>query len=82
MIKDIIKKNNFITKFKFKCIKGCGKEILFDNINDHYSSDCLKKKKLNIIKALTPKEAKDYKNREKKEIPHLTSMYKINLFNL
>ena len=76
MINDVIGKNNFITKFKFKCIKGCGEEIPFDNINNHYSSDCLNKKKLKSIKTLTSKEAAEYRIKENTEIPHLTSMYK------
>ena len=41
---DIIEKNNLITKFKFKCIKGCGEEIKFKDIKNHYSLDCFSKK--------------------------------------
>ena len=37
---NILGKNNMITKFKFKCIKGCGKEIPYEEINCHYNSDC------------------------------------------
>ena len=43
--KDIIEKNRVITKFKFKCIKGCGAEIPFDDIKSHYNSNCLENKK-------------------------------------
>ena len=42
--KDVIGRNRLISKFKFKCINGCGAEILFDNIKSHYDSDCPKKK--------------------------------------
>ena len=73
---EINENNRMIKKFKFKCIKGCGEEIPFDNINNHYSSDCLNKKKLKSIKTLTSKEAAEYRIKENTEIPHLTSMYK------
>ena len=43
--KNIIEKNRLITKFKFKCIKGCGAEIPFDDIKNHYASNCLENKK-------------------------------------
>lgn len=39
--KNVIEKNRLITKMKFKCIKGCGAEILFDDIKNHYNSNCL-----------------------------------------
>lgn len=71
-IKDVIGKNNFITKFKFKCIKGCGAEILFDDIKNHYSSNCLLKKKK--IAPLSAIETAKYRERTGNEIPHLTSM--------
>lgn len=70
-IVDATEKNNFITKFKFKCIKGCGKEIPFNEIENHYSSDCLSK--LKKIRTLTPKEAAEYKKKNKRDIPHITS---------
>ena len=41
--KDVIGRNRLISKFKFKCINGCGAEILFDDIKKHYDSDCPKK---------------------------------------
>ena len=70
-IKDVIEKNNNIFKFKFKCIKGCGEEILFKDLKAHYSSDCLSKKKK--IKALEKKEVAKYKKETGKEVDHLTS---------
>ena len=30
-----------ISKFNFKCIKGCGAEIPFNDITSHYNSNCL-----------------------------------------
>lgn len=72
IINNVIGKNNFITKFKFKCIKGCGAEILFDDIKEHYSSDCLSKKKK--IKPITKEEAANYQIKENIKIPHLSSM--------
>ena len=70
--KNVIEKRNNITKFKFKCIKGCGEEILFKNIEKHYSSDCLSDKKK--IKALSSKETAAYKSRTGNDVPHLTSI--------
>ena len=40
---DAVGKNLLINKFKFKCIKGCGEEIPFNDIQKHYSSNCLKR---------------------------------------
>ena len=47
VLKNEIEKNRLITKLKFKCIKGCGEEILFSDIKSHYDSNCLKKKENN-----------------------------------
>ena len=70
---------------KFKCIKGCGAEILFDDIKNHYSSNCLEKKNENEndenkrkIKILTKKEVAELKKNNKK-IDYFTSKsYKYN----
>ena len=45
IFKEVIGKNCLISKFKFNCIKGCGAEIPFEDINNHYSSDCVEMKK-------------------------------------
>ena len=71
-IRDVIGKNNFITKFKFRCIKGCGAEIMFDDIKNHYNTNCLSEKKK--IVPLSKKEAGAYRKKTGKDIPHLTSM--------
>ena len=70
--KDVIEKKNNITKFKFKCIKGCGEEIPFMDINKHYSSNCQPIKK--SIKILTKQQSADYTKKTGKEIPRLKSM--------
>ena len=70
-ITDVNPKINYISKFKFKCIKGCGEEIMFNDIKAHYNSNCLAKK----IKTLTPQQAAEYKKNTGEEIPHITSMY-------
>ena len=67
-IQDVIDKNRHITKFKFKCIKKCGAEIPFDEINSHYNSGCEKK-----IKTLSPQEAANYRKEKKEDIPQLSS---------
>ena len=82
---NIIEKNRIITKYKFKCIKGCGAEIPFENIKSHYDSNCLENKKEynnksiiknNIkeskIKILSDKETYELK-RKKKEFEYFTS---------
>ena len=71
IIKDVIEKNNNITKFKFKCIKGCGQELLFKNLLYHYCSDCLSQKEK--AKALTPDEVAEYKEKIGQDTPHVTS---------
>ena len=70
-IKDVINKNNLITKFKFKCIRGCGEEILFKDLESHYSTDCVSKK--NKFKILTREEVIQYKNKIEEKIDNLTS---------
>ena len=72
-ITDINPKKNYISKFKFKCIKGCGQEIMFNDIKAHYNTDCLAK--IIKIKTLTPQQAAEYKKNTGEEIPHITSMY-------
>ena len=32
---------------KFRCIKGCGAEISFDDIKSHYNSNCLENIQIN-----------------------------------
>ena len=86
IFKDVIEKNRLIKKMKFKCIKGCGAEILFDDIKNHYSSNCLEKKNENEndenkrkIKILTKKEVAELKKNNKK-IDYFTSKsYKYNI---
>ena len=74
--KDEIEKNNLITKFKFKCINGCGAEIPFNDIKNHYNSNCLKNKKNKAsksLKILTKDEVSKLKNN--KELEYLESKY-------
>ena len=78
IIKDIIGKNNYISKFKFKCIKGCGEEILFNDIEKHYSTECLSKENKNNnkkkMKIINAKEAENYKKNKGEDNPSLCSM--------
>ena len=53
---NIIENNNMIKKFKFNCIKGCGAQIPYDEINRHYNSYCSNKEQLNKIRFLNEKE--------------------------
>ena len=66
---DKIQRNSFITKMKFKCIKGCGTEILFNDIENHYNKNCLSKK----VKILTREEVLKYKKETIRIIPSLYS---------
>jgi E3 ubiquitin-protein ligase NRDP1 len=50
---DAVGKNLLINKFKFKCIKGCGAEIPFNDIQKHYSSNCIKKEAKSKVKHKT-----------------------------
>ena len=62
---EVIEKKNLIRKFKFKCIKGCDAEILFDKISEHYIKDCSEEKKVKFIE-------KDEIQKLKKENVNLT----------
>ena len=74
-ITEVTEKNNYIKKFKFKCIKGCGKELKFDEIDRHYFiNDCSSQRK--TAKTITPNEAAKYKEKSGKDIPHITSNLK------
>ena len=72
IFKNAIEKNRLITKMKFKCIKGCGAEISFDDIKKHYSSNCLENKRK--IKVLTSEEASLLREKNKGiDLEHLNS---------
>jgi E3 ubiquitin-protein ligase NRDP1 len=43
--KKVIEKKRMISNLKFKCIKGCGAKVLFNDIKNHYNSECYKKKR-------------------------------------
>ena len=72
---EINENNRLIKKFKFKCIKGCGEELLFDEINNHYKNNCLtnKKKKVRKLEMLTKEQVAKIKKKTKQEIKYLTS---------
>ena len=60
-IKELTGEKNLINKFKFKCLRGCGKKLKLEEINSHYSLNCPNRKKL--FKILTGKELIDYKEK-------------------
>ena len=85
IFKNVIGKNRLISKFKFKCIKGCGAEIPFDDINTHYNSNCLNnisntaqietpKNEKSKMTILTKEQVAELKG--DKSLPHMSS--KIN----
>ena len=63
----VLGKKNLITKLKFKCIKGCGDEISFQDIMNHYNSDCSNKK--SKIRFLSKDEMA---KRKKEDIEYIT----------
>ena len=84
--KDLIGKNIHITKFKFKCINGCGEEIPFNDIQKHYSKKCNNIKKVKKLekaivqdnkhkqlRILTPREVAESKKKSGEKIPFITS---------
>ena len=70
-ITEVTEENNYIKKFNFKCIKGCGKKLKYEEVEFHYILDC--SDRLNKAKVLTPEEAAEFKDKTGKEIPHITS---------
>ena len=57
----VIEKKNFITKMKFKCLKGCGEEIKFKDLEEHYKKNCTSNKK-RMVKVKLEEISKNKKN--------------------
>ena len=72
-IKDVIQEKNKINRLKFKCVKGCGEEIPFDDLKAHYSSNCLKNKKKKKIRSLNKDEVGKYVKQNGAQIERITS---------
>ena len=68
--KTVIEKNRKISSIKFKCIRGCGAEIPYNEIESHYKSECIKKKKTMTL--LSKDEVSKYKKKSKKKITYFT----------
>ena len=67
----VIEKKRMIRKIKFKCIKGCGAEVPFDDIEKHFNSDCFQKKK--TMKLMDKEEVSKYKEKNRiKKIGYFT----------
>lgn len=56
--KKVISKHSFISKMSFQCIKGCGAEISFNDIKNHYSSNCQKDANINPKNVLNTKKGR------------------------
>ena len=69
---DVIEKNRVIKKLKFKCKKGCGAILSFDEIKGHYNSNCLEQ--ISKIKIIDESQIKEFRKRNKK-IEYVTSKY-------
>ncbi len=69
---NVIEKNRVITKLKFKCKKGCGAILSFDEIKKHYNSNCLAQK--SKIKILSINQMTEFKKKNKK-IEYVSSKY-------
>ncbi len=70
IFKNVIQKNRLITKLKFKCKKGCRAILSFDEIKEHYNSNCLAQK--SKIKILSKDKIKELRKKNKK-IEYVTS---------
>ena len=66
--KSVIERNRLITKMKFKCTKGCGAEILFDDLKNHYSSNCLENKQNNNQENIQINNQENIIDEEKEDI--------------
>lgn len=66
----VIEKKRKISSIKFKCIKGCGAEIPFNEIEKHDKSDCFKKKKTMTL--LSSEEVIKYKKNNKNKMAYFT----------
>ena len=66
----VIEKKRKIYSIKFKCIKGCGAEIPFNEIENHHKSECYKKKKTMTL--MSNEELSKYRNKNKKNIIYFT----------
>ena len=69
---NVIEKNRVITKLKFKCKKGCGAILSFDEIKEHYNSNCLEQK--SKIKIIDKDKIMEFRKRNK-NIEYVTSKY-------
>ena len=77
IFKNVIEKNRLITKLKFKCKKGCGAILSFDEIKEHYNSNCLAQK--SKMKILSKDQITKYK-KQKQKIEHATSKHEIIIY--
>ena len=68
----VIEKNRAVTKFKYRCIKGCGAEISYNDIQSHYNSNCLLNKYKSKLKILTSEQVAQYRS-EGKSVDYMTS---------
>ena len=68
----VIEQNRAVTRFKYKCIKGCGTEISYNDIKSHYNTNCLLNKNKSKIKVLTSEQVAEYRN-EGKSINYMSS---------
>ena len=67
-IHKVTEKRKKVFKLKFKCIKGCGEEILFNDIKNHYNSECYKKKR--TMKLMNKNEVENYCKKNKIKITY------------
>ena len=73
IINELTEKKNFLTKCKFKCINGCGEEIDFEDVNNHYKSKCLKKNQKKIFGIFSKKKIAETINQKNEEMRYMTS---------
>ena len=66
--KIVIEKKRMISKLKFRCIKGFGAEIKFNDIKNHYNSECITKKK--TMQLMKKEEVSEYCQKNKIKISY------------
>jgi hypothetical protein len=67
---NVIEKNRLITKLKYRCKKGCGAILSYDEIKEHYSSNCLDKK--SNISVISPDQVSELR-KQNKNIEYVSS---------
>ena len=78
----MIENNRAVRKFKYRCIKGCGAQIPYDDIQSHYNSNCLLNKNKSKMKILTSEQVAQYRSEGKSDDYMTSTLYYLLLIIL